>query len=375
MIAAAGPAVRLTALALRDFRNFGRLDLAIPGDGLVVVGDNGQGKTNLLEGIYYLQLLRSFRGARDVDVVRFGALGCHAEGTLATGERVGVGFERASRRKRVTIDGAVMQRLADGIGHVPSVLFSPGDVELVGGAPVVRRRYLDILLALSVPGYLPALQTYRAALARRNAALRDAARTGRADARISVWETPLAEAGSVLWRRRQEWVCDAMPRYAALCAAIGEMGVPTMRYASSLEAADNPAAALASALEARRALDVRRGMTQSGPHRDDLALDLDTRDLRTFGSAGQQRSAAIALRLLEWETLRAACGAAPLLLLDDPFAELDARRAARILELLSEAGIGQAVLTVPREHDIPVEFMRAERVRIAGGAVRAWQAA
>ena len=116
-------------------------------------------------------------------------------------------------------------------------------------------------------------------------------------------------------------------------------------------------------------------MTQSGPHRDDLALALDGRDLRTFGSAGQQRSAAIALRMLEWETLRAACGAAPLLLLDDPFAELDARRAARILALLSDAGIGQTILTVPRETDIPAEFTRLERARVDGGVMHAWQAA
>ncbi|MDE3153237.1 MAG: DNA replication and repair protein RecF [Gemmatimonadota bacterium] len=368
-------AVRLSTLALRDFRNFERLDLSLPADGLAVVGENGQGKTNLLEAVYYLQLLRSVRGARDVDLVRFGAAGFHVEGAVARGARVAVGFERASRRKRVTVDGAPMPRLSDGIGSLPSVMFSPADVELVSGAPVVRRRYLDIVLALTSRPYLNALQTYRGALARRNAALRDAARTGRPDARVSVWDAPLAQAGGVLWTHRCAWVARAAGRYAELCAAIGEAGVATLRYASGLDGGSDPAAAIAAALEAKLALDVKRGMTQAGPHRDDLALTLDGRDLRTFGSAGQQRSAAIALRMLEWETLRDACGAAPLLLLDDPFAELDARRAARILALLSDAGIGQTLLTVPRDGDIPPEFTRLDRVRVEAGALRAWEAA
>ncbi len=367
-------AVRLSSLALRDFRNFERLDLALGGDGLVIVGENGQGKTNLLEAVYYLQLLRSVRGARDVDVVRFGAGGFHVEGATAGRERIGVGFERASRRKRVVVDGAPMPRLSDGIGRLPAVMFSPTDVELVSGGPVARRRYLDILLALTSRSYLAALQTYRAALARRNAALRDAARTGRADSRVSVWDGPLAESGGVLWRQRREWVARAAGRYAELCSAIGESGAATLRYASSLDAGDDPAGAIAAALEAKLALDVRRGMTQSGPHRDDLVLALDGRDLRTFGSAGQQRSAAIALRMVEWGTLREACGAAPLLLLDDPFAELDLRRAERILGLLSDAGIGQTLLTVPRESDIPLEFTRLDRTRVEAGAMRAWQA-
>lgn len=364
-----GSAVRLSSVALRDYRNFARLDLTLPEDGLVVVGDNGHGKTNLLEAIYYMQLVRSVRGARDVDVVRFAAAGFHLEGVTADGRRLAVGFERATRRKRVTVDGAPMQRLSDGIGHLPAVMFAPTDVELVSGAPVARRRYLDILLALTSRPYLAALQTYRGALARRNAALRDAARTGRSDARVSVWNGPLAKSGGVLWRHRHEWVARAADRYAALCAAIGETGASSLRYASALDAGSDPAAAIAAALESKLALDLRRGMTQSGPHRDDLALALDSRDLRAFGSAGQQRSAAIALRMLEWETLRDACGGAPLLLLDDPFAELDVRRAARILELLSDAGIGQTVLTVPRESDIPPEFTRLERARVVAGTM------
>jgi DNA replication and repair protein RecF len=146
-----------------------------------------------------------------------------------------------------------------------------------------------------------------------------------------------------------------------------------MRYATSLEPATTGTAevaeALARALEQKRSLDMRRGITHAGPHRDDLALTLDGRELRAFGSAGQQRTAAIALRLLEAETLHDRLGAAPLFLLDDPFAELDVRRSTRILELLAEQGMGQTLLTVPRESDIPSALSSLARWRIVAGVV------
>ncbi len=367
-------AVRLASLALRDFRNFERLDLGVPAEGLALVGENGHGKTNLLEAIYYLQVLRSVRGARDVELVRFGAGGFHIDGTLADGHRVSVGFERATRRKRVKVDDAPVERLSDGIGALLAVMFAPADVELVSAAPVVRRRYLDIQLALASRTYLAALQTYRGALLRRNAALRTAARTSGSEARIAVWEAPLAQAGGVLWRARTEWAARVAARFSALCTRIGEPAHVALRYASALEAGDDPAAAIARALEAKRAMDLRRGLTHAGPHRDDLAITIDGRDLRAFGSAGQQRCAAIALRIVEWESLRDARGVAPLLLLDDPFAELDDRRSTRIIDILSGAGLGQTVLTVPRARDVPEAFTRLERRRVVAGTVQPWEA-
>ncbi|MDB4887498.1 MAG: replication and repair protein recF [Gemmatimonadetes bacterium] len=373
----AGAHVLLRSLALRDFRNLARLDLDFPEAGVAIVGENGQGKSNLLEAIYYLHLLRSVRGARDVDVVRFGAAGFHIAARTEGGvnHELSAGFERQGRRKRVKLDGAEPQRLSDGLGALPCVLFSPADVDLVAGAPSARRRYLDILLALSSRRYLAALQRYRHALAQRNAALRDALRSSRpnAEQRIAVWEAPLAEHGAVLWCERVAWAGQASPRFAAMCAAIGERAPVGLRYATAIEPAGDDVAdvaqAIAGALAAKRGLDIRRGLTHAGPHRDDLALTLDGRELRAFGSAGQQRTAAIALRLLEGETLRERLGAAPLLLLDDPFAELDVRRSARILELLAERGLGQTLLTVPRESDIPPALTELARWTIAEGIV------
>lgn len=366
---------RISTLRLRDFRNFERLELSLPDAGVAIVGDNGQGKTNLLEAMYYLSLLRSARGARDADLARFDAPGFHVEARIATpeGRDIAVGFERASRRKRVRRDGVALDRLSDALGMLPAVMFSPADVELVAGAPGARRRFLDIMLAFSSRPYLHALQQYRGALERRNAALRELQRhpSGKT-ASIEVWEPALAEHGAMLIRSRRAWVKRMAGLFTERCALIGEPGRVELRYAGAVNAnAESVELALADTLAARRAVDVRMGLTLAGPHRDDLPLLLAGRELRTFGSAGQQRTAAIALRTLEAETLREARGVSPVFLLDDPFAELDVRRSTRVLSLLRDIGLGQTMLAVPREADIPAELTALRRVRVVAGRVEA----
>lgn len=369
---------RLTRLVARDFRNLAHVEITPPAEGLVVVGDNGQGKTNLLEAIYYLQILRSARGARDQDLVRFGAEGFHIAATVETDTRhdIGVGFERAGKRKRVRVDGVIPERMSHALGALPAVMFSPADVDLIIGPPSVRRRFLDIVLALTARGYLDALQRYRGALARRNAALREAARASRqSTASVAVWEPALAEHGALLSRERRAWVASMEDAFERLCNEIGEPGRVRISYSSTLSAADDGVVALAEALAAKRSADLARGLTHVGPHRDDLVITLDGRDLRVFGSAGQQRTAAIALRMLEAATFTERTGRAPLFLLDDPFAELDARRSSRILGLLERDGLGQTILAVPREGDIPRELTRLERLHVVGGQVGQYSAA
>ena len=367
--------IRLDKISIRDFRNLERVDLELPPDGAVLVGDNGHGKSNFLESIYYLQILRSIRDARDQDLTRFDTAGFHISAQAHTPARheIGVGFDRSMKRKKVTIDGSEVRRLSDGLGALPSVMFSPRDLELVSGAPTERRRYLDLVLALTDKKYLRALQSYRANLTQRNAALRKAARRGsNNDQEIAVWEPALAELGSILIETRARWVSDSTAEFSNLTQRIGEQGTTQMRYVSPFADAEVRYDVLLAAYEEKRPLDLRRGVTHVGPHRDELELTLEGKDLRLFGSAGQQRSAAIALRMLEAGTLRNHAGAEPLLLLDDPFAELDVRRAARILLLLEERGLGQTILVVPRESDIPPGLMKLDRLEIRNGVVKPW---
>ena len=368
--------IRLDSISIRNFRNLERVDLELSPDGAVIIGDNGHGKTNLLEAIYYLQILRSIRDARDQDVTCFDTTGFHIGAHVHTPVEhdISVGFDRNVRRKKVSIDGSEVRRLSDALGALPSVMFSPRDLELVSGPPTERRRYLDQVLALTDKKYLHALQHYRANLARRNAALRNATRRGSTanDQQVAVWEPALAEHGTILIETRAKWVSDSSADFSELAQRIGEKGEARMRYVSPFADAEARYDVMLAAFEEKRGLDLRRGITHVGPHRDDLELTLDGKDLRLFGSAGQQRSAAIGLRMLEAATLRHHAGAEPVLLLDDPFAELDVRRAARILLMLEQRGLGQTILVVPREADIPPGLMRLDRLQIKEGVVKPW---
>lgn len=369
-----GP-VRLRRLAIRDFRNLARVELEPPAAGFVLVGANGMGKTNLLEAVYYLHLFRSMRGARDAELVRFGMSGFHLAATAdgAPRDTVSVGFERASGRKRIVLDGVECTRLSDALGAVPAVAFAPSDVAVVSGPPALRRRFLDVTLASTSRRYLVALQHYRTALAQRNAALRAA------DARsqAGVWEAPLAEHGTALRREREAWVEWARPHLATLGAALGEGEPLAVRYRSALDVAEGAAddavrESLSAMLARQRDRDIERGVTHAGPHRDDLDLRLGAHALRRYGSAGQQRTVAIALRLLERAWYREQLGREPVVLLDDPLAELDAERARRVLALLAGPEAGQSVLAVPRGDDIPAAWTALARFRVRGGEVTPW---
>jgi DNA replication and repair protein RecF len=373
------PAARLCTFAVRDFRNIEQIELEAPPGGFAVVGENGQGKTNLLEAIYYCHLFRSMRGGRDADLVRFGARAFHvAAQALGTPHAaIAAGYERGTRRKKIVLDGVECTRLSEALGALPAVALSPSDVEIVSGAPALRRRFLDVALASTSRSYLVALQQYRAALVRRNAALRAAGRAADTRARIAVWDVPLARHGAVLYRERAAWTEWARGHFATLCADIGEHAVADLRYRSTVAVPEGTSdmripEAIAAALAEHQERDMQRGLTHCGPHRDDLDVRLGTHALRTFGSAGQQRTAAIALRLLESRTYLDRTGREPILLLDDPFAELDPGRAGRILGLLTQRTAAQSIFAVPRPDDIPEAFTGLMKYRILEGSLTPW---
>jgi DNA replication and repair protein RecF len=371
------PSLVCRELRLRQFRNFPELDLEFPPSGAAVIGPNGSGKTNLVEAIYYLEIFRSFRGAADAQLVRFGEEAFHIRGRFldpATGSEleVAAGYEGRRRLKRVTVNGVEPERLGDALGRIGAVVFSPSDVSIVSGSPGERRRFLDIVLSLNVAGYLPALQRYRQTLKQRNALLKDRV-SGPA---LEPWTEALIDAGARVMRDRAAWVTDQAAGFARRYGRIGGEAEARMEYRPSVGGAGGAeadhAAALRSELERLADRERERGATLRGPHRDDLGFiredDASGRDLRDFGSGGQQRTAAVSLRLVEAATIRAARGRAPIVLLDDIFAELDPGRSERVLEQLDEEP-GQAILTAPKPTDIEVRHGTLPRWRIAGGQI------
>jgi DNA replication and repair protein RecF len=337
--------VRLRRLVARGYRNLADLDREAPAKGVVLLGANAQGKTNLLEAIYYPVLFRSFRGAADGQVVRDPpgfALEVHIDG----GPAKTLNATYSGRKKRITVDGEEIRRLTDSVGKWLAVAFLPSDVGLSSGAAVERRQYLDRVLSLSDPRYLRALTRYRAALAQRNSALRQ----GRTDV-ARVFDGPLATSGAALVRGRMDWATAAADQFSAELDSLGEPGSATLRYQCRPELADRRA--WDGVLAESFADDCARGSTTAGPHRDDLVLEIGGRRLRDYGSTGQQRSAAIALKLIEIASLRSARGTEPALLLDDVFAELDTERQSRLAGRLLDSEERQVFITTPRREELP----------------------
>ncbi|MCG6988321.1 MAG: DNA replication and repair protein RecF [Gemmatimonadetes bacterium] len=375
--------MHLSRLTLRHFRNLGTQDLELPPEGVAIIGDNAQGKSNLLEAIYYLETFRSFRGARDDQLVAFGEGVFRVTGELVAVDgseqpaaQVAAAYEKKGKRKKVTVDGVEPERVGDALGRVAAVVFSPADVELVSGGPSVRRRYLDIVLSLSAPGYLHALQEFRKILVRRNAALKD----GQPGAVVMAWDHGLVRSGAAVVEARRDWVqsrCRAFDEYYS--AVSGGVGA-RMAYRSSVHldgarGEQDIAEAYRDALVASSEREQRNGTTVVGPHRDDVVLRLedegDDLDLRDYGSGGQRRTAALALRLVEARTIRETRGREPMILLDDVFAELDGGRSERVLGLMEREETGQVVLTAPKEGDIRIRRDALPRWRIADGRVAA----
>jgi DNA replication and repair protein RecF len=373
--------VPLLRLGLTGFRNLRDAVLELPPEGVALIGRNAQGKSNLLEAVYYLEILRSFRRAPDTELVRAGEgyFRVVAEVTGGEGPRtLATAFDRRTREKKVTVDGREAPRLGEAIGHLGAVLFTPDDVRLVSDGPAERRRFLDVVLSVNRPGYLAALQRFRHALSQRNAALREAS----GPASVRAWDPTLVEAGARVAHERAMWVREASSRFGELYAEVAGGSSAVMRYESGipdgeavdLEALDPAGVARAylAALEGSWAADLRRGTTRVGPQRDEVALSIQGTGegrFRNVGSAGERRTAAFVLRLLEAETVRARRGESPLLLLDDVFAELDEVRSARVTKLLEHVAVGQIVITAPKESDLRFGSERVARWRVEGGTV------
>lgn len=374
----------LQRLDLRNFRNFEREIVEFPEGGAALIGDNGQGKTNLLEAVYYLEVFRSFRGARDEQLVTFGREYFRVEGVTVGGtggeEVVAAGYAREGRRKKVTIGGSEPDRLGDAIGRVGAIVFTASDIEIVAGGPGARRRFLDIILSLVEPGYLAALQRYRQIVSQRNELLRNGARPRE----LTAWNAGLVETGSAISEVRASWVAGRREAYARYYATISGGQAGELEYAPSIplpEASRGspvpPRALWAEAfgVELMRIAEreLRRGVTLVGPHRDDLKVwGLDgpePLELRGFGSAGQQRTAAIALRLAEADTLRAARGREPIIMLDDVFAELDPRRGERLAQQLLAERWGQVLVTSPKPGEFEMLGGELAEYRIDAGVV------
>jgi DNA replication and repair protein RecF len=326
--------MRLRKITLQHFRNIGFAELHFDGRQQFLIGANGQGKTNLLEAAGFFTALRSFRTTDTRLLIAHGqteaALACELEHERFGETRVFIKLRPGG--KEVSCDGEKVTRLGDFLGRFPTVVFSSQDQQLVRGSPGGRRRWLDLTLAGTDAAYLQAFQRYHRALAERNSLLKTG--TPRVE-ELTAFEHPLAEAAAELVRKREEGVAALSGAVASAYGAIADSAETAgLAYAPNASARD--AAAWLEIFARGRARDAAMRTTLAGPHRDELELTVAERTAREFGSEGQQRSLAIALRLAEVSFVRERAGVQPVLLADDVLGELDPARRRRFWTSLGE---------------------------------------
>jgi DNA replication and repair protein RecF len=397
----------LTYLQLDNFRNYQKLTLELPQGPVLLCGDNAQGKTNLLEAIYFLATTRSSFARAERQVINWYSLEsdpmpyARIEGHVQrSGGQVRVDVtvlpnESGQVRKEMRING-VKKRALDVIGQLNAVLFLPEDIDLVTGSPSSRRRYLDITLCQIDPAYCRTLSLYNQTITQRNALLKRLnERRGDAD-ELLFWDERVAEYGAALLVTRRDTVAEldrlARSRYRQLT---DEAETLRLYYAPSFDPDQRPlldyqrplsledmwnggppplsraevGAAFAAELKRVRREEIARGVTVVGPHRDDMHFLVDGIDMNLYGSRGQQRTTALTLKLAEVDLMNRVTGEAPVLLLDDVMSELDARRRARVIAMVD--GVQQALLTATDWSDFTEDFRaRAQLWTVTAGVVQ-----
>jgi DNA replication and repair protein RecF len=360
--------MRLERLEVVDFRNHDAVTTELPAGVSVLVGPNGVGKTNLLEAIGYLATLGSHRVGQDAALIRAGAGSAVIRAAVRrAGRRLLVDVElRPGSGVRGRVNGAPVPRARDLLGVVRATVFAPEDLGLIRGDPEERRRFLDTLATQRLPRYHGSRQDYDRVLRQRNTLLRSAG--GRlppsALATLEVWDEKLASTGAEIWSERLRLVAALTPRAElAYQHLAGRDDLVDVAYVSSVAGdvgLDPDPAKLAQALRERlvadRAREVERGITLSGPHRDDLSLALRGLPARTHASHGEAWSLALALRLGSHRLL-AEEGEEPVLLMDDVFAELDRQRRDRVAEAAVAAE--QTIVTAAVAEELPPELKAA----------------
>ncbi len=344
--------MRVVGLTLRNFRGYGSAQVDL-GPGLTVIsGPNGAGKTNLLEALYFGCTGRSCRTSNERELVSFGAASTRvlvrADGEDGAHE-LSVGFA-PGEPKRMKVDGATVERMVEVPGRPLVSVFLPDRLELVKGPPALRRAHLDQFVSALWPARALTRRAYAQALAQRNALI-GRIRTGRASREsVLTWDRQLAGHGIQLMSDRRLAVEAMSERFSEMSGDLGLDDGAQMGYRPRSRAVD--AAALAEELAERLESDLERGFTGHGPHRDDLVLVCAGRDLRTYGSQGQQRLGLLALLLAERETIAGVRSAPPLMLLDDVMSELDGNRRQSLVELLRRTA-GQSIITTTDVDHVP----------------------
>ncbi|WP_342416139.1 DNA replication/repair protein RecF [Paenibacillus sp. FSL R10-2782] len=354
-------------IVLQQYRNYEQLELNEFGPVNLLIGQNAQGKTNLVEAIFVLALTKSHRTSRDKELISFGATSTHIAADVDKKYgKIRLDLSLSTQGKKAKINGLEQRKLSDFIGSLNVVMFAPEDLEIVKGTPGVRRRFLDMEIGQVAPGYLYHLQQYQKVLVQRNNLLKQAWGKDMASVQLmlEVWNEQLVEHGVKIVKKRKQFITKLQKWAQAIHEGItGGAEELKLTYVPSFsEPEEEDEAVLLERfmikLSQMREQEIRRGMTLAGPHRDDLAFAINGREVHTYGSQGQQRTTALSLKLAEIELIHEEIGEYPVLLLDDVLSELDPYRQTQLIETFQSKV--QTFITATG-----IETLNAERLKDA----------
>ncbi|SEP55092.1 DNA replication and repair protein RecF [Lachnospiraceae bacterium NE2001] len=356
------------SLALKDFRNYESLDIRFSDKINILYGDNAQGKTNILEAIYLAATTRSHKKSKDKEIIRFNQdnsfirLGIKKRDV---GHRIDVHIKSVGN-KGIAVDGIPIKRATELFGLINIIMFSPEDLSIVKNGPGERRRFMDMEICQLSRIYYSNLSTYNKVLDQRNNTLKQISFRKGDDSLVDtldVWDMQLVEAGSALIKERKNFISMLNEIIAGIHSSItsNSEGLE-LRYEPNVEIDG-----FKEALENKRNLDIKNTITMTGPHRDDFGIFINDSDVRIYGSQGQQRTAALSLKLSEIELVKNIINDNPILLLDDVMSELDSKRREALLDRISEI---QTIVTCTGYDDFIKQRVNVDKIyKISQGRV------
>ena len=360
------------SLSLADFRNYGLQTIEFSRGVNIFYGDNAQGKTNILEAIYLCSTNKSYRGSRDRDMIRFGCEEAHLK---LIGEKREIPYRidmhlKKNKSKGIAVNSVPIRKASELLGLLHVVFFSPEDLQLIKNGPSERRRFLDMELCQLDKIYMQQLAGYNRCLVQRNTLLKEAGIRPDSLATLDVWDKQLCECGRQVIRRRAQFVQEIAPYIRDIHKRLsGEREELDISYEPNVE--ENM---FEPVLEKNRDRDLRMKQTMTGPHRDDIRFLVkrqgsdQTTDIRTFGSQGQQRTAALSVKMAEIELVKQKTGDTPVLLLDDVLSELDSSRQTYLLDGIRDI---QTMITCTGLDDLVSHRFHMDRIfRVENGTVK-----
>ena len=334
-------------IKLNNFRNYKQLDLELNKNINIIYGDNAQGKTNILEAIFLCSFGKSFRTSKEKEMIMFNEDKSFVEVFYQKKDRDGKIKIEKRNRKQVNLNGIKLKKLSELLGNMNIVIFTPEDINILREGPTKRRRFLDIMIGQLRPNYVYNLNMYLKTLEQRNNYLRQIKEENKAEELLGIWDEKLAEYGEKVYLYRKEFIEKISNKINVIHSKITEeKEILKIEYISNCENKDQ----YLKELKERRKLDIIKGFTTKGVHRDDFMIYINEKEVSTYGSQGQNRTAILSLKLSELNVIYDEIGEYPILLLDDFMSELDEKRRKNFLNNIKNT---QVILTGTEKIELP----------------------